>query len=162
METLELIDKLESLVAGASRLPLTGKAMVDVQALMSVVDQIRTSLPEDMKDAKQILEKRDNIVNQALMDARRLKASAEQDSKSRIQDSEIVKVSQKRAEEVLNEAQRRAEKTVAEAQRQTDAMRQEADKYALEVLSKLESQLSALLSSARRGIEQLEVAKAAA
>ncbi|MBI4234163.1 MAG: hypothetical protein HY686_06970, partial [Chloroflexi bacterium] len=120
------------------------------------------SLPQDIKDAQQVLEKRDNIISQSLMEARRVKSSADQESKSRIQESEIVKISQKRAEEIMNEAQRRAEKTVAEAQRQVDAMRQEADRYAMDVLSKLEAQLSALLNSARRGIEQLEVAKAAA
>jgi cell division septum initiation protein DivIVA len=135
--------------------------MLDSHAVMELVDRVRASLPDDLKEAQQILEKREAVLNQALMDARRVKASAEQESKNRVQDTEIVKQAQRRSEEILADAQRRADKIVAEAQRQADVMRQDADRYALEVLSKLEAQLSALLNSARRGIEQLEMAKAA-
>ncbi|MBI2867662.1 MAG: hypothetical protein HYX97_04940 [Chloroflexi bacterium] len=156
-----MVEKLESIVGSGSKLPLTSKVMVDGQSLLEVVDRIRASVPEDIKDAHQIIEKREQVINQALLEARRVKTSADQESKSRVQDSEIVKMAQKRADEVMAEAQRRAEKIVSEAQRQAEAMRRESDQYALDVLSRLESQLSALLNSARRGIEQIEVTKAA-
>ena len=152
---------MESLVAGSSRLPLTGKIVVDANGLMELVDRIRTSMPEDLEEAQQIIDKREGVINQAIMDARRLKSSAEQESKTRVTETEVVKGAHRRAEELMSEAQRRAEKSLADAQRQADLMHQDADQYALEVLSKLESQLSALLSSARRGIEQMESAKAA-
>ena len=159
METLELIDRLEAVVGGASKMPLTNKAMVDVRQLVEIVDQMRASVPQDMRDAQQILEKRESLINQALMEARKVKSSADQESKTKVGDSELVKNSQKRSDEIMADVQKRADKLMADTQRQADQTRAEADRYALDVLSKLESQLNGLLNSSRRGIEMLEQAQ---
>ncbi len=163
MDTLELISRLEQIVGGASKMPLTSKVIVDSRLLLEVVDQLRAAVPQDVRDAQQILEKREGIINQALMDARKVKSSADQESKAKVDQSELVKASQKRSDEISTDTQRKADKILADAQRQVEAMRGDADRYALDVLSKLEAQLNAQLNAARRGIEQLEqTAQAAA
>lgn len=170
MEILALLDKLETLVTTSGRIPATKKAVVDSDKLLDLVDQIRLAVPKGIQDADEILMKRESVVNHAVQEARRIKAEAEHDSRTRVEESTLVKESNKRAEEILAEAKRRSDMLLQDTQRKTYQMTQEAQQfadgrvseashYAQEVLLKLEQQLSALLNSIRRGLDTLDADK---
>src|SRR5919204_486175 len=52
IEILHLLDKLEALVSGGTRLPLTSRALVDEQEFVDLLDGIRAALPEEGRPAK--------------------------------------------------------------------------------------------------------------
>ena len=130
--------------------------MVDAEKILDVVDQIRVAVPTEVREAQEFLQKRESLINQSLLEARRIKTAADADSKSRVQDSEIVKEARRRSEEILTEAQRKAGRITAEAEKESSDRVAGADKYARESLYKLEVQLTAILASVRKGIEVLE------
>src|SRR5687767_3768737 len=67
MDVLELIDELRGLVHGAKQLPLTGQVRVDKKKLYDRLDQVRSTIPEEIRQARWIVKEREEM----LADARR-------------------------------------------------------------------------------------------
>ena len=75
MEILDLIDKLEAMTTHAKRVPITGRSMIDAERLSELIDQMRMTVPRNIQDAQEILERREQIVNQTVLGARRAAAA---------------------------------------------------------------------------------------
>ena len=69
MDLQYLIDRLETMVTGAKRVPITGKLMFDEQELADLIDQMRTVLPEEVRAARKVLRERDSIISEAQQQA---------------------------------------------------------------------------------------------
>ena len=62
MEKVEIEDvlkEMEEAITGASRIPLSGKVLVDGDALLECIDKIYAMMPEEIKQAQQVLETTD-------------------------------------------------------------------------------------------------------
>ena len=105
MEILELMDRLERMVTGGRKLPVFQRSMVDPQKLLEMVDQMRLAVPQSVQDAKEVLDRREQIMTQSLKDAQRTKAAAETEARVRVEEGELVKEGKKRADEIVYEAQ---------------------------------------------------------
>ena len=157
MDLANLINQLESIIESGRKVPVTNKTLVDTEQILTVIDQLRASIPKDIQEAKEMLEKREQILNQSLAEAKRVKASAVSESKALLDQNELVKEAQKKAEELLDDSQRRAQRMIEQAELESKNSRQGADAYAQEVLYKLEQEVSDVLSTVRRGIEVLDL-----
>ena len=155
MEIREIIDRIESAVSTSARLPMGGRTVVHTEPLLELLDQLRDAIPNNIREANQILNMRDNIISQAQMEARRIKASAEEEAKTRTSESQVLADAQRRAEESMLEAQHRAQKMVGDAEKQARARREGADQYAREVLGKLEEELANLQATVKAGVDAL-------
>ena len=49
MDLLHLVDRLEELVAGAQRMPIGSRAIVDRRRLLDIVDQMRVAIPDEVR-----------------------------------------------------------------------------------------------------------------
>ena len=167
MEILELIDTLEELVVQARRLPVGGNLVVDRKRMLDVIDQLRLAVPADLRQAAQIIESRDQLLENARENAADTLRVAELERERRLEDSVILREAQERSHQMLMEAEARARQTIAEAdataaehlsEAAEAASRQldDADEYALEVLRRLESQLQAFLDSIRMSIASVQ------
>ena len=47
MDMQYLLDRLEAVLTSGSRLPLTGKTMIDEHECLDIIDQLRVAIPED-------------------------------------------------------------------------------------------------------------------
>jgi len=174
----QIVEELESISQSATRVPgLRKRVMIDADRLMKVTEEVQTSIPSDILEAKEILKQKDSIINQAQLEARRvkeaaqkeslaLKSAAEQEQASRVDETEIVKAAEAKAEEVnqnalqeaqqiVQDAQRRAYRVVDEAERMAAERREGSDQYARETLFDLEERLSGMTAQIRRGIDTL-------
>ena len=78
MDVLVLIDKLDELVHGAKAVPLTDQVRIDREEIWEILDQMRATIPEEIKQARWIVKELaifdgsiEDLVPQAV--ARRLK-----------------------------------------------------------------------------------------
>jgi len=167
MEILSLIDRLETTVSSSVRVPGTRKVVLDADKMLEMVDELRLSVPKDLQEAHELMAMRETVINQALLDARRIKASAEEESRKQVDETEIVSQANEKAEELMSDAKRRADALLQDSQRQAHQMAQEAqsfqetrvkesNQYSYEVLARLEQQLSSVLNSVRLGLDSLE------
>jgi hypothetical protein len=171
IDILHLIDRLEEVIGEAGRLPIGTRVLMDRRRLLDLVDQMRAAVPSEVKEAREVLSERDEVLRQAHEDAAIVRAKADEEVEQRLSESEIAKAAQARAESLLAEAQMRIERMereteerarahVSEAERLAGQQMDDADRYALEMLHKLEAQIAAFASNVRSGIDALETAPA--
>jgi len=167
LDILHLIDRLEELVGEARRIPVGGGAVISRQRLLDLVDRMRVAVPKEVYDAREVIEKREEVLADAGAEASRIIARAKAEVEERLKETEVVKASEERARQLLAQAQERMDELSRQAEAQAaarlddaqgaarDEMR-EADVYALQTLNKLEGELNEFIATVRRGIDTLE------
>lgn len=150
MDILHLIDQLEALLNEGSHPPLVGKrVLIDEQRAWEIIDQMRVSIPEEVKKAKRINQERDRIIAQANEEGARIVDLAKDEAQQLASETEIAR-----------QAQSRANTIVERAQREADVLKADADDYTVQVLGKLEEDLAKALSIVRNGLLKLNTEKA--
>jgi len=71
MDILHLVDRLEELFNQSRPLPFTHNVIVDEDRMLDIIDQMRISIPEEVKKAQQIFSQRDRVMAQAQEEAGR-------------------------------------------------------------------------------------------
>jgi len=145
MDILYLLDRLEAVLTSGSRIPLTGKTVVDEHECLDIVDQMRVAIPEEIKQAKRVHGERERLILDAEEQAKRIIAHAQEQADLMVQQHEIVKAAEARARKMLEAAEAEA------AER-----REGSDRYAAETLKELEGRLTELLSVVGNGLRSLE------
>ena len=64
MDVLALIDKLDELVHNAKPVPLTDKVLVDKEEVYDILDELRATLPAEMKQARWIVKERQEMLGE--------------------------------------------------------------------------------------------------
>jgi cell division septum initiation protein DivIVA len=98
-----------------------------------VIDQMRTAIPKEIRQAERIHQERERILAQAKEEAERVLQLAEVDAEKLAEDHEIIDAANQRAQTIIERAQREA-----------DVLKADADDYARGVLESLGEQLSML------------------
>jgi dsDNA-specific endonuclease/ATPase MutS2 len=145
MDILHLIDRLEELFNESKAVPLTHSVMVDEDKMLDIIDQMRISIPDEVKKAQQLLAQKDRVLAQAQEEANRTVEIARQKADDLVHRDMIVQ-----------EAQRRAEQIVAQARLDAEATRRDADDYVLAALNHLQDELEKLTNQVRNGIRTVE------
>ena len=146
MKFKELIDELEEIIEDAGNIPLSGgKAIVNKEEIFGIIQQIRLSYPEDLKQAEYVRKERDRILADAEKEAMMLTDEAKSKVARMVDDSEIVRLAKQKASEILKEAQDMGNEQYNRALEQATAVKEEKkaeiDKYQDEVLSYVVSML---------------------
>jgi vacuolar-type H+-ATPase subunit H len=139
-----LLDRLEALLVEGRQLPFTSGVVVDRDRFYDVINQMRISIPDEIKKAKRMQQERERLIAKANEEAERIVASAHEQAADLVQEHEVVKQAQQRAQEVLDQVQGEAQE-----------VRVGADDYALVVLQELEERLQQQLGTVRNGIATL-------
>jgi hypothetical protein len=146
MDIQHLIDRLEQTLAESRRIPLTANLIVDEDRVFNIIDQLRVTLPEEVKKASRVEAEKDRILAQAQEEAERIRELAKQEA------AELV-----RRDTIMAAAQQRADTILERARREADILRNDSDAYVMEVLSKLEEDLLRSLSVVRNGMRKIQV-----
>lgn len=84
-----LIDELQEIIDEAFTLPLSGgKTVVNTERIREIIDDMRSNLPIELKQAKSIAADRTNIINKSKSEAENIVQEAEDRSKTMIQQAE--------------------------------------------------------------------------
>ena len=74
MDVLVLIDKLDDLVHNAKAVPLTDQVRIDREEIYDILDQMRATIPEEIKQARWIVKERQEMLAEAKREVDRLLA----------------------------------------------------------------------------------------
>ncbi len=144
-DILALVDRLEALVNEGWRIPFTVKTVINEIAFFEIIDQVRVSVPQELRRADELLENRESVMAAAAADAERIREEAREQAARLLDEHEIIAAAKAEAERIR-----------AQAQMDGEQARIGADEYALDVLSDLESRLSALLRTTSNGLASLK------
>lgn len=145
MDILHLIDRMEELLNESRPLWFTHNVIIDEEKMLDLIDQMRVTIPEEVKKAQQLLAQRDRLLAQAQEEANRTLAIAREKSEQIIERDAIVQAAQARADQIL-----------AQAQSDIEKIKRDADEYVLETLQKIEIELDRSLNQVRNGIKTLQ------
>jgi hypothetical protein len=145
MDIQNLVDRLEQVLNDSSRVPLTAYLMVNEDKIFTIVDQMRVTVPEEIKRAGRIEGEKERILAQAHEEADRIRNLAKQEASELVNREVITSAAQQRADHILEQA-RRDEITI----------RQDADVYVVEVLANLEEDLLRSIAVVRNGLLKLQ------
>jgi hypothetical protein len=146
---------LETLVETSKSVPVSGSILVDRKKVMELVDQLRLTIPEEIRTAEDVLSQKDQILNTAANDARRTKSMAEDELRDRLNNNEVVTQAETRAAETIRDAEERITRMLEQSEAEAISRKTEADAYALRSLRTMEIELGKLAGSVRKGIEVL-------
>ena len=146
---------METLITTSKSVPVSGNIILDKKRAMELLDQMRLSIPQEVKAAEEVLAQKDQIVNQATLDARRTKADAEQQYRERMDQNDLVLSAEARAQETLRDAEQRATRILTQSEAESASRRTDADAYALRSLRALEQEIGAIAGSVSKGIDLL-------
>ena len=149
MDILHLIDRLETLVTESFHIPFTSNVVLQEDAFLDIIDQMRISIPEEVKLAKRTEAERDRLLLQAQEEANRLLEMAREKAKAMTNEHELVVFARERAEEIEVNAYRQAEDIIGDA-----------DEYIVDQLSELEEQLLKTLTTVRNGLRHVRETQA--
>ena len=146
MDVLVLIDRLEELVEEARSFPGFGNtAMVDRDAAFDVIDQMRQTIPEELKQARGIVKERQAMLDEARSESDRIIRGAQEEAEKITSEEEVLKRAEKRSAEIMEDSRRRERE-----------IRLGAEDYADEVLANLEDNLGRLLEAVQKGRSRLQ------
>ena len=145
MDVLVLIDKLDELVHNAKAVPLTDQVRIDREEIWEILDQMRATIPEEIKQARWIVKERQEMLAEARREAERMLGEAREQAVALASQQEIVKLAERQAAEMMSDARKRERE-----------VRLGAEDYADDILSTLEVNLGKFLAAVQRGREQLQ------
>ena len=144
MDILHLVDRLEELFNNSKPIPLSRNVVVDENSFMDIIDQMRISIPDEIKKAQQVIAQKDRILAQAQEEANRTVALAREKSEKMVEKSEVYQAAQVKVEQLSEQVRKDSVQT-----------QQEADRYVVDTLTGLERELKKVLQQVQNGISSL-------
>ena len=131
MSIAELINQLESEVTGG-----TARRLVNLDEATQLIEAIRTGLPEEMSDAQSVMRQKESIIKQAELEARRIRAYADEEATT------IRETAEEKATAVTSAAKQRATQMVEETE-----VFKSAERRAEEIIGAAEEKCRAIIET---------------
>jgi len=148
VDLLSALNELEELIESSGKIPFTRKVMVEEDRLLDLLDRIRTTMPEEIRQAKWIIQEREKVLGDSQKEAMRILDDAQRQIERKADDSEVVRQAKIVAEEV-----------VAKAESVAREMREGARGYADDILVNLQESLGKIISQIEQGRSELRMMK---
>lgn len=104
IDILYLVDHLENLVASSRRMPLVNQILLKEADILSILDQMRTSIPDEIKQARRIIQDKERFLAQAQDDASKIIERAHEDAKEAVTRENLLRLADEKAEQIKIEA----------------------------------------------------------
>jgi hypothetical protein len=145
VDIIFLLERLESQIATGTGVPATRKVLVDKDAALDLIDQLRVAIPEEVQAAKRINTEGERILEKAHEEAARIVSRAQEQAAFLISERGLTVAAEDEGRHIVEEA------GVAAGE-----VRDGADTYATQVLLALETEAVKALAGIRKGIEVLD------
>jgi hypothetical protein len=145
IDIIFLVERLDSLIANGKKLPLTNNVVLDQNYALSLIDELRVAVPEEVRAAKRINSEGERIMDKAQEEADRIIARAQEQAAFLIDERGLTQT-----------AEEESRRIVAKAEEDAREVRRGADEYAVNVLVGLEGDVVRTLQSIKKGIALLD------
>ncbi len=135
----EIISSLYEMVQDAWSLPLgADKCVLERDKVLDLLDELSAQMPGEVKQAKTIVESRNDVLTNAKREAEKIRRQAEEYARAKISEEQIVK-----------EAEAQAAEMIANAQAKIRELRDVTNKYVADSLKSCEDAVEKALEDVR-------------
>ena len=152
---IDLVDQLEELVSTGRRVPFTAGVVVNEDEVLELIDRTRLGLPDELMQARHLLEDQRRVVVEAEQEAERILSRAETEAARIVAEAEARVAVMVGDHAIAEQAREHAATVLADAEERGAKTCSEADAYAREVMLRLEDQLMRAATTVRKGIDAL-------
>jgi len=156
MDILYLVDRLGNYISSGQRIPLVNQVILKEGELLAILDEMRTCIPAELKQAQRIIQEKERILAQAQADATAIVSRAREEAGRTLDQDNLLQLSQERAQEMMRLATEQAQLIIRRAEEHTTQLRREADGYATETLRNLREHLTDIETDLGRTILSIE------
>ena len=136
MNIEEILDTLDDLLDKSWSLPLSnGRSIVDDEKIRELLNDIRLNLPAEMKQARQIVADRADIIATANREAEAVIRKAEERARAILAQETIVRQAQQKANEIVAQANQKSRELRAASQEYSDDMLRNAEESITKLLT---------------------------
>lgn len=129
MDIVQIIDELEREFANSKNFLWSKKTLVNMDKCASLIAEIKANLPPAIQEASYVLSKKEQILNNALAEAKHTIAEAEFRAEQLVSSSEVFRKSEQAANEMIEKANRKCEQLYAVTKENIDRMLKSVEVY---------------------------------
>ena len=141
----DLIDRLEVSVDQARSVPFSDNCIVDREEMLILIGMIREHLPNEIRQAKLLLDQNRHIIAEARKEAESIMREAEMRMTAMIDEHEITRKAKLERDQIVENANTSAQN-----------IRKKSMDYARKKLSDLEEELTEMLVTVQRNKKELK------
>ena len=144
----EALDELVTIVEDARGVPMTSGCVVPRGDVLELLDDVRDAIPQELNDAQDVLDHRDEVISTAEAQAERMRTEARNEAERTLAEARAE------AEQLLADAREQADDLLAEARAEAEqaitAGRREYEEY----ISRAQSEADRMVQAGRAAYEQ--------
>ncbi len=129
MKIIELLDELKEVVEQSPNVFLSHKKSIDYDVLMDILDDMYQALPEDIQQARQLIDQKNEILLEAKEDASNVIKGAEMKVSELTETSDITQKAYEKSREILEAAQQSAKEIRLGARDYADEVLEDIENY---------------------------------
>ncbi len=141
-DIMHLVDRLEELVTAGMRVPLSNRIMVEEEEFLAIIDQLRLSIPQEIKQARRVVQERQQVIASAQAEADKILSVAKERAEYLMNEQGLINEAKARSEEILRQTKDNSKRSMGEV-----------DVYALQMLTQLEQVLQENLQQIQKARE---------
>jgi cell division septum initiation protein DivIVA len=145
----ETVDELTTVIENARSVPMSSSCMVPRDHLLDLLDDLRESLPEDVRAAGAIVEQRTEILQQAQAEAERLTG------RTRTETEQLLAAAHRQRDDLLGTARRQRDDLLVRAQAEAEQLLEDAEAEADRLVAEGRAHREALIAEAVAEHERL-------
>lgn len=148
----ELINSLYEMVQDAWIIPLSSdKCVVEKEKVLDILDEIIAVLPNDLKMARDIVERRNDVISAGKRESEAIRRQAEEQARVMLSENEMVQEARRKANDILTAARGRSKE-----------LRKAANDYCEDSLKRTEEAVAKALEEVRHSRQEFKNAAAKA
>ena len=170
LEVMDRFEELECIISNASSIPFSHKSGIDKEEVLELINNIKASLPEELKQAHWVNQERHKIINdskqealeiveQAKKEAERIKEEYENNIEEVKKNSQEILDAYLEASEPVVKAEEKANEMISRAELLAKEIRLGSIEYAEDVLTTVEHNLKSILQEVERNRIELNPGK---
>jgi cell division septum initiation protein DivIVA len=140
----EKLDEITGLVEQARAMPMSASCIVNRPELLTLLEELRALLPEELDLAEQLLAGRDRVLEEGRAESDRIISAAHEERMRLVAETEVYA-----------QAQLESARVVSEAHADAESMRKQVDEYVDAKLATFEITLNKTLAAVARGRDKL-------
>lgn len=156
MKVLELIEDFQKKIETTPNVLMTKKVMIERDELESLLSNIQTFMPDEMKHAKWIKEEREKIFSDANEEAEEIILEAKKKERMIIAEAKAQFESMVNENEVLREAEERANELLNQAREEARGVRLNSYHYSEDLLMEMQDIFGRKLSEINEDLRSLQ------
>lgn len=141
---LESLNRLEDMLDSSNSLLFTGKVLADKEEIFSILAEVRSNLPSEIKQSKWVVEERNKILQDAQKEADRIVNDAKRELSTLVSEHEITKKAIEEADRIIDEANETAKQMRVGAVEYADDVLYNMERSVKETMEEIHTQFASV------------------